>query len=285
MKKYIAIATLFIGTFTACKDQQKEASLVWERDSLMAVINEREATTNEIVLRFNEVERNLDSVAIKQHLILVNVSKSGDLKQNQKEKIDAEITAINNLMEQNKKKIKAMHGQLKTAGIKNSRLEETVRLLNKQLNTKFEELAVLNVQLERAYSQVDFLQVAVEMLVLQNMEQGMVIDSIANKLHTAYYIVAEMDDLKKLNIVDKRGGFLGMGKTAIPGNSPDLQLFIKIDYLNVTSIPVNSKNIKIISTHPTDSYSLDKIDKVVNSIMISDPEKFWSQSKYLIISK
>ena len=91
-------------------------------------------------------------------------------------------------------------------------------------------------------------------------------------------------DLQKSNLIDKEGGLLGIGRTTKVSNNLDNNLFTKIDYVETTSIPVNSKSMKIITSHPTDSYSLDKTGKMINSIMISDPAKFWSESKYLVIT-
>jgi hypothetical protein len=46
--------------------------------------------------------------------------------------------------------------------------------------------------------------------------------------------------------------------------------------------------MKIITSHPSDSYTLDKDasdkDKVTN-IVITNSEKFWSTSKYLVVVK
>jgi len=78
---------------------------------------------------------------------------------------------------------------------------------------------------------------------------------------------------------------LGIGQTAKVSNNLDMNMFTKIDYLQTTTIPINSKHIKIVSTHPTGSFSLDKTGKMVNSLMITDPQTFWSVSKYLVITK
>ncbi|MCC6371865.1 MAG: hypothetical protein IT236_12725 [Bacteroidia bacterium] len=285
MKRHLVIAAALLSALSSCKNPQLESSLILQRDSLMAVITEREMDNNDFILAFTEVEKNLDSVMKKQRLVLLNTNKTGDLKQNRMDKMNSEIAAINRLMEENKKRIKEMNGRLNSSDSKNKSLKQTINLLNNQLNARFAELSDLNIQLSRAYDQVDFLQATVEILVLQNMEQELIIDSAAIMLRTAYYIVAKMEDLKRFNLVDKQGGFLGMGKTAVPDNNPDVHLFTKIDYLQVTTIEVNSKHPKIISTHPSDSYELSKTNKVINSIRIIDPEKFWSQSKYLIVSK
>ena len=46
--------------------------------------------------------------------------------------------------------------------------------------------------------------------------------------------------------------------------------------------------MKIITSHPSESYTLEKDaakkDKVKN-IVITNPDKFWSASKYLVVVK
>ena len=71
MKNYIFIAAASLIMMTACKDPQKDESVVRQRDSLLAVIDERETSVNEFMTSFNEVERNLDEVSAKQHIILM----------------------------------------------------------------------------------------------------------------------------------------------------------------------------------------------------------------------
>jgi seryl-tRNA synthetase len=240
---------------------------------------------NEFVITFTEVERNLDSVSARQHIIRAKSNKAGDLKADHKARIDSEIKAINVLMDQTNKKLRTLYSKLKLSDTRNIQLEKTVVLLNNQLNNKYAELAELNERLRKANAQMEFMEMTVEILEVQNMEQAQVINDKANELHTGYYIVAESSDLQKWELIDKQGGFLGIGQTSKLSNNMDMTMFTKINILETTSIPVNSKGIKIVTTHPTGSFSLNKTGRMVNSILISDPEKFWSASKYLVITK
>jgi hypothetical protein len=96
--------------------------------------------------------------------------------------------------------------------------------------------------------------------------------------------VGRSKDLEKAKLIDKHGGLLGMGKTAKLSDNLDNSMFTKIDYTQTTVIPVNSKNMKLVTSHPEDSYTVDKTDKTVNSITITNPDRFWSASKYLVIA-
>lgn len=283
MKNYIFIAAASLIMMTACKDPQKDESVVRQRDSLLAVIDERETSVNDFITSFNEVERNLDEVTAKQHIILMNSSK-GDMKEDQKTRINAEIKAINDLMDSNTKKLQQLNNRLNRSDKKNMQLEKTIALLNDQLNQKYAELTDLNERLNALNAQVAQLQTSVDTLSAQNMAQTQTINEKTEQLHTAYYTVGHSKDLQKANLIDKKGGLLGIGRTSKLSENVDNSMFTKIDYIQTTSIPVNSKDAKLITTHPTDSYTWDKTEKMINSLMITDPEKFWSASKYLVIA-
>ena len=70
MKNYLLIATAIL--FLSACNRQKLADANRDKDSLTAVVSEREAALNEFIASFNDVERNLDSVAVKQHIISAN---------------------------------------------------------------------------------------------------------------------------------------------------------------------------------------------------------------------
>ena len=283
MKNYIFIAAATLTMMTSCKDPQKDETVVRQRDSLMAVIDERENSVNDFMSSFGEVERNLDSVSRKQHIILMNTNK-GDMKADQKARINAEIAAINDLMDANAKKIKQLSHKLNRSDKKNAQLEKTIAMLNEQLNQKYAELTELNQRLNELNMQVAQLQTSVDTLSSQNMAQSQTINEKTTQLHTAYYVVGHSKNIQKSNLIDKKGGLLGIGRTSKLSDNVDNSMFTKIDYTETTSIPVNSKDAKLVTSHPTDSYTWDKTGKTINSLMITDPEKFWSETKYLVIA-
>src|ERR1700751_1080178 len=107
IKKCVAVASALL-LFVSCSNEteQKFVKTDRERDSLLKLANEREQSVNEFIATFNEIERNLDSVSVKQHVIYVNTDKKGhELLVDRKTRINAEIASINGLMKQNADKI------------------------------------------------------------------------------------------------------------------------------------------------------------------------------------
>lgn len=283
MKNYIFIAVAGLIIMASCDSSKKDELAIYQRDSLLGVIEKSEVSVSEYISYFNEVERNLDSVTARQHIILLSTNKA-DLKASQKTRIVAEIKAINELMNTNNKKLKELSKKLRTSDKRNLELEKTIDILNNQLAVKYMELMDMNETLKLLNDEVVEYKIAVDTLMIRNGQMAQTIENKTNEIHTAYYIVGRSVDLQKWNLVDKQGGFLGIGQTSKLSNNLDMNMFTKIDYTQTTVIPVNSKGVRVVTTHPTGSFTINKKGRTVESITIDDPELFWSTSKYLVIT-
>ncbi|MBP6532425.1 MAG: hypothetical protein KA285_04025 [Bacteroidia bacterium] len=285
MKKIIfSLITLSAIGFTSC-NQQKSAETDPEKDSLIALLNERNESINDFVLTFNEVESNLDSVARKQQIITITSDKPGELKPNQKTRINNEIAAINELMDQNRKKLAELTRKLKNSSSKNAGLEKTIATLTSQIATKDAELVALNDKLNSMSVEIAELNTTNTILKEDITVKTQDIESKTTALHTAYYVVGKSKDLQESKIIDKKGGLLGIGKTTQLNSDFDNSKFTRIDYTQTGNISINSE-IKIVTNHPSDSYTLETDEKnkdLVKNIVITNPEKFWSTSKYLVV--
>ena len=279
MKKYLLIATASL-IMSACNQPGHNQSVSQERDSLLSVISTRDSSINEFISSFNDVERSLDSVAVKQHIISINTNTSGsELKANQKTRINTEIVAINNLMDKNRKRIAELSRKLKNSSNRNAQLEKTIATMYDQLQQKNVELTMMNEMLNGLYAEVVQLQVTVGDLTQTVSEQS-------TALHTAYYVIGKQKDLKRTKVIDRKGGLLGIGRTSKISDEVDNKRFTRIDYIETTVIPVNCSDVKIVTSHPSDSYTLEKENKkMIKNLVITNPEKFWSASKYLVIVK
>ncbi len=285
MKTHLFIAAAAIMV-SSCNQAELDKSS-HDKDSLQSVVNERDISLNDFIASFNEVESNLDSIAVRQHIILSHTDKNSELKKDQKARINSEIQAINELMEQNRKKLADLNHKLKNSGNKNAELMKTIATINNQLAHKDQELAELNTKLLELNAQVATLNTSVDTLNKRNQAQSQTIDERTMALHTAYYVMGKSGELKDAKIIDRQGGLLGIGRTSKLNSDFDNSKFTRIDYTQTSSIAVNS-DMKIITSHPTGTFMLEKDAKdkdIVKNIVITDPEKFWSTSKYLVIVK
>lgn len=92
----------------------------------------------------------------------------------------------------------------------------------------------------------------------------------------------ERKALRDSGIVSKQGF---IGRTLTVGDTGDHDLFIRADARTLTEILVEQKKATVVTPHPADSYELiTNADKVVYKLVITDPERFWSSSKVLVVS-
>ena len=274
----LTVAVFFLAS---CNTHQEElANSNSQRDSLIAILMERDSTVNDFLESYTEIQQNLDSVALHGTTISKNMANQTELKSTSRQRINNDIMAINTLMKENREKISSLNRKLKKSGNKNVQLEKLIQTLNDQLVIKDCELDVLNQRLVALNEDVIMLQTFIDTMTAQNTKQSIFLNS---ELHTAYYIIGKAKDLKSKKVIDKEGGLLGMGKTSTLNANFDSNYFTQIDYTQVSSIPINSKDSKMITTHPSNSYSLDRDANKLITLRITDAAKFWSASKYLVI--
>ena len=285
MKSYLILPAVML-MLASCSQKKEEAenmNVNRERDSLIELLNQREASINEFLAVNTEIERNLDSVVAREGAIKMVVMKESDVQPTMKDRINSDILAINNLMKENKAKINELNRKLKKANGKTAENQKMIEHLNARMNEKSNELAMLNEQLNALNVKVVSLETSVAELTAENAEQSQVIEQQTASMHTAYYIIGKSKDLRDKKIISKTGGLLGIGRTAQIDPNIDNSNFTKIDYTTVSTIDLKSEKAKIVTTHPTDSYVLGKDPDNKANLKITNAEKFWSASKYLVI--
>lgn len=283
---------IFIIAFTAGCDRGKLDRTTAERDSLrtgmdsiQSLLAERETSLEEFIESFNAIETNLDSIAMRQQIITTSAGR--EVKPSQKERINEHIEAINRLVTENKKTIDDLTTRLKRSRNQNAKLEKLIAGLKDEMSRKDEELAQLNARLEELNAQFAQLKTSFDSLSVQHQTSLKSLADESTSRRTAYYLVGRPKELREARVLNKEGGLLGVGRSSVLNPGFDNSKFVKIDFAQTLTIPVHSEKIKIITTHPSDSYRLvrDTDDKdLVKTIQITDPEKFWSVSRYLVIS-
>ena len=285
MKKLLmitAVALLAAGCHNYKADVE---ALAKEKETLINDANQKNVMIDEFVASMNEIETNLNAISEKQASIDMSASNP-EMTRSQKDRINEEIAAINDLMKINRAKIAELQKKLKKSNARMGEFEKMVASLSQQIETKDKELAELNTKLTELNTQVSTLNTSVSTLTTQNEEKNKVIDDQTQKMHTAYYTKGTYKELESKKVLTKEGGFLGLGKEQKVTNDFDPDAFAKVDITQTKVIPIESKNAKVITTHPTSSYVLEtkeKDKKYVTNLVISDPDQFWKASKYLVV--
>ena len=227
---------------------------------------------------FNQIEENLDTIKAKAKMLNVTNGEAAP----QQDQIVADIRSIGALMLRNKKEIASLERKLKKSNGKNEELQKMIAHLTEELNEKDAQIAALQSQLAETNASLkdmitkfnDSMQV-----VAKQKEQ---ITTMTNDMNTVYYAIGTMKELKQKGVVSKEGGIVGIGGTAELKKDFNTSYFTKADMTTLHALPLFSKFEKVVTNHPTDSYTITGANKS-DSLVIKNAKSFWSQSKYLVI--
>ncbi len=284
MKKYVLSAGILITSLFSCKDYKPEVDrLNKERDSLITAGVRKDSTIDVFLGDFNSIESSLDSINQLHMAITMDAKSDPEMGGTVKDRIRKNIDNINNLLNENSKRIAELSTKVKGSRVKLAQLEKMIAELNIKIAEKDSMIAGLNLQLNEANISITSLKSNIDTLNQVIAAKSQVIDEKTNIINTAYYTMGTYKQLRDKQLISKEGGFLGMGRNQVLKSDLDASQFTKIDITQTSKIPLEAKDIKIITNHPSGSYQVDKTNKKVNGINITDATKFWSSSKYLVI--
>ncbi|MBB3187768.1 hypothetical protein [Microbacter margulisiae] len=283
MKQLLFI--LSVALVASCSHPTSDVKkLQQENDSLLHAKAQLESETNDYLTSMNEIEDNFSKIKEMENYIQTN--KSNENAPDIRTQINDDVIQISEILKANQEKLAVLNHKLSRSNLRIAALEQTVARLNATLNEKIQTIQALSDQLKikdatitELSRNVDTLHQTVNTLNAQKQAQQQEIASQDTKLNTAWYVFGTAKELKAQKIISGGGLF---SQEKILQKDFNRQYFVKIDIRQVKSIPLYSKRVKILTTHPQGSYSLDKKDGnyVLN---IKDYKEFWSVSRYLVI--
>lgn len=262
------------GSNETTKSSTDSTDLESRIDQLEREIAQKDSMINESLEFFNEIQTNLEAIELKKDELRIR-STNSELSPNDKEWILEQIKHINYLREENAKKVNALNKQLKSSGLKIKELERMIQDLLQNIQAKDEQIEVLQAELgslDKAYSKLfDAYQ-----------EKAELVEELTDELNTVYYSYGTEDELVKNQVIERKNGFIGIGKKIKLMDNFNEKYFAKIDLTEEKEIFVEGSELKFITDHPSISYKLIPVGKNTK-IKILDPREFWKVSKYMVI--
>ena len=294
MKKLLLFMLIpaMLMTVSCNKMKEENAKLKAKNDSLLALGYQKDTTVMEFVRAFNEIQSNLDSIKMKENIIGQSTKGGTEVQASAREQITGDINAIYQMLQKNRATVASLQKKLKASNTKNTELEAMIANLEKSIAEKDAEiaqlkdqLAKLNIKVTDLGNQVTALNTNVENLSAENKAKQQDIKKKTAALNTAYYVVGTTKDLKDKKVIDKTGGFIGIGRTKTVSPEFDKSNFTKVDITTFTELPINKKKAVLLSNHPAGSYKLQANDKkIIEKLVILNYNDFWSRSKYLVVA-
>lgn len=290
-----------VGSLASCNLDNKNEKLkdMEISDSLQHLLNLRDAEINDLLTTFNDVQESFNEInEAEDRIVLAQRGERGSSAETIKENFNF----IKDKMRQNRELIDQLQQQLRESTFKGEELKRTLNGLIKQLEEKDREMAEMaklieekNVtiasqdekiiaqdqritQQENTISEqnqsISSLNTQVDEQKAENTRNQETISSQDKAINTAFYAFGTKSELKEQSILVK-------GKV-LQGNY-NKNYFRQIDIRNVKEIKLYSKSAELLTSHPSGSYYLQKDMNNQYVLKISDPQRFWSSSKYLVI--
>lgn len=280
MKKLFFMVCCAALLMTGCKDGKNAPGLasVQQTDSLNDVIAQKDSEINEMMGTLNDIEEGFRLInEAENRVALLKNGEGTSKKQNLKENIQF----IAERMKQNRELIAKLQKQLESSTLKGGQLKKTIDNLTAQLEAKDKQLLALREELDKKaihISELDEtignLNTNVSNLSADNQQKAETINAQDKQLNTAWYVFGTKKELKGQHILE--------GGKVMNGNF-NKNYFTKVDIRNTTEIKLYSKSAKLLTAHPASSYSLTHDASKQYVLRITNPQIFWSTSKYLVV--
>ena len=280
MKKLFFIACCAALLLTGCNEGKNKPDLanVHQADSLNDIIAQKDSEINDLMGTFNEVQEGLRQISEAENRVAL--AKSGE-GANNKQKLKEDIQFIANQMKKNKELIAELQKKLQGSSLQATQLKKTIDDLTaqlaekeKQLQTLREELDKKDIHIAELDESINNLNTNVSNLKTESQNKTETIKAQDKQLNTAWYVFGTKKELKGQHIMED-------GKV-MSGNF-NKNYFTKIDIRNTTEIKLYSKSVKLLTAHPSSSYSLVRDANKQYTLRITNPQIFWSTSKYLVV--
>ena len=280
MKKLLYFACIAVFALTDCSDKKSSPDManMAEADSLQKVIAQRDNEINDMMGTLNDIQEGFREINEAEQR--VSVAKDGE-GVNKNQQIKENMQFIAGTMKRNRELIKKLQQQLRESSFSGDQLKKTIANLTKQLDEKDQQLQQLRAELDskdihitELDETINNLNTNVNTLTTDNQAKSQTISNQDKQLNTAWFVFGTKKELKDQHI-------LVDGK--VLQSNFNKSYFTKIDIRVDKEIKLYSKSARLLTMHPSSSYTLTQDANKMYVLNITNPQIFWSTSKYLVI--
>lgn len=283
MKKLTMFAGLFalLCLMAACGGKTERNA---EADSLRTELTAQMEAMDEMNLFLDAVNMSMDSVVDMEGSVL---RTTGESPLSRKEQIKQNVEAYKMILNQQRERLDILEKKLKNSNAYAGKMQKAMEGLKKQLEEKDQAIANLTAELEQRNYEIDELKENVDQLNIQVAEleedskaKDEEITQKTDQMNEAYVFIGNKKALKEAGLAT--GGTL-LKKLKVDAMHIDKKYFQKIDIRKVTTFQIPDDDPDVLSQMPEGSYKISKVGDDASVLTITDPARFWSISRYLII--
>ena len=259
-----------------------------ENDSLKLELNQRNAELDEMLGTFNEISEGFRQINAAENRVDLQRGAVAEGSLTAREQIASDIEFIRNQMEENKQQIAKLQQMLKNSKNTSAQLKRAVEQLTQELEAKAQrieelqaELASKNIRIQELDAAVSGLKAEKETLTAENEAKARTVVQQDKALNAAWFVFGTKKELKDQHILSNTGLF--RKGEVMQDAKMNKDYFTQIDIRTTKEIKLYSKAADLLTTHPAGSYALEKDNKGLLTLKITNPANFWSVSRYLVI--
>lgn len=279
--RVISICFVSLALLYGCKEYKAPVAnrpTVAKDDSLQQIISQRDTQINNMMATMNEIQEGFNEISEAENR--VNLIQD-DERADKASQIKEDIKFIADRMQQNRELIKKLQGQLRDSDFKSQELKKVIANMLRQLDEKDQQLQQLraeldakNIHIAELDETISNLNNNVTELKSESDEKSQIINNQETQLNTAWYVFGTRLELKDQRIL--------MGDKVLQQNF-NKNYFTKIDIRVTREIKLYSKSARLLTSHPAGSYELTRDNNKMYTLAITNPQLFWSTSKYLVV--
>jgi hypothetical protein len=288
MKFYkVALAALAAMSLTTACNKTGNSGAPTTSDSLHVAL----ANQDSLLVILNDITEGMTQ--IKQMENLLSSGGMGAETPDQRRQIREDMMQIQQALEQRRQRLEELEKHLAASIQNNVSLQRAIKNLKTQIaqqestiKTLEGQLADANVQIEGLNQTVttlgeekDSLTNAVNAETSARAEAERRATELADQMNTCYFALGTGKELKEHNLMSS--GFLR--KTKVLPQNFDQGYFTKGDKRTLRTINLGSKKAKVMTNQPTDSYEIVEGANGVKILKITNPNRFWNQSNFLVV--
>ncbi len=280
-RRLIITITAGVLLLTGCVEKQPQTvnlQQVAQSDSLEKVLAQRDNEINDMMGTLNDIQEGFREINEAEGR--VDIAKDGE-GTNATERIKENIQFISNRMQENRELIRRLQTQFRQSSFKGDQMRRMLESMQQMLDDKDQQLQRLRAELDakdihiaELDETINSLNSDVEDLRVESETKTQTINNQDAQLNTAWYVFGTKKELKDQRIIVD-------GK--VLQSSFNKNYFTKIDIRVDKVIKLYSKNAKILTMHPSGSYTLQQDANKQYELRITNPQIFWSTSKYLVV--
>lgn len=284
-----SIFILMMGLLLSCNHEKQQGEIEKAKeqiDSLTQLTKKQVDHIKDMESFITSISQTMDSIDIQEKELIVD----GDVE---KKKTITKESIINNLqkyketIERQKEQIANLEKQLTANKDEMSaKMLQIVNYYKQQLDEKDRTIASLKKSISENKTNIAKLQKSVNSLLATTKkqqgtikEQEDVMTRQSDMINTCYVRIGTKKELKAAGLISS--GFLK--KTKLNESSMLTNHFTAVDMRNCNDILIKSSNPKILTQMPVSSYNIIKNDNGTCYLHITDPNSFWSISRFLVI--